>query len=261
MESEIFGHKRGAFTGAICDRIGKFGAVGRGTLLLDEVNSLAPNLQSKLLRAVDDRVFEPVGSNQSCGMEARIIAAANIPLEQAVRAGQFRQDLFYRLNVVGFFLSPLRERRGLIRPLANKLLAEFARQNQLEITGFSEDAMEVLIDHSWPGNIRELRNTIERAVLLASGPTIQSSDLASLGQTLKPAIQECSEESDVSPPLAHSREEAEILWITAALSKHKNNRLRAAQELGISRMSLYNKMHRYGLFSRKTQRTDVRVIA
>jgi DNA-binding NtrC family response regulator len=261
MESEIFGHQKGAFTGAICDRIGKFGTVGRGTLLLDEVNSLTPHLQSKLLRAVDDRLYEPVGSNKTSFLEARIIAAANVPLEEAVRSGKFRQDLFYRLNVVGFFLPPLRERRKLIRPLANKLLAEFVARNQLEVTGFSQEAMEILVEHDWPGNVRELRNTIERAGLLAPGPEIQKCDLAGIFQSREKLVPDFANEPAGAPPLAQTREEAEIQLIIAALDKHKNNRLRAAEELGISRMSLYNKMHRYGLFSRKTNRKDLRIIA
>jgi DNA-binding NtrC family response regulator len=261
LESEIFGHQKGAFTGATCDRAGKFAAVGKGTLLLDEINSLAPNLQSKLLRAVDDRVFEPVGSNKTCFLEARIIAAANVPLEQAVRAGKFRQDLYYRLNVVGFFLSPLRERRGLIRPLANKLLAECAQRNHLEITGFTQEAVEFLVDYDWPGNIRELRNTIERAALLASGRHIQKRDLGCLFSASEKAQPELS--TTISAPLAQTREEAEVQWIIAALQKHKNNRLRAAADLGISRMSLYNKMHKYGLFSQKRSaaREDLRITA
>ena len=183
MESEIFGHCKGAFTGANCERIGKLGSVGKGTLLLDEVDSLSPGLQSKLLRAVDERVYEPVGSDKTCVLEARIIAAANMPLEPAVRSGKFRQDLYYRLNVLSLFLAPLRERPGLIKLLANKFVAEYSRRNQREIGSLTPGAMEVLLRHDWPGNIRELRNIIERAVLFATGPDIQEGELAGLCPT------------------------------------------------------------------------------
>jgi two-component system response regulator HydG len=180
IESEIFGHCKGAFTGADRDREGKLAAVGRGTLLLDEINALPPHLQCKLLRAVDERVYEPVGSNEARPLVARLIAAANVSLDQAVAAGRFRQDLYYRLNVVGFFLLPLRERRSMIISLANKFLGELAAQDDLDIHSFSPDALRVLVDYDWPGNIRELRNAIQRAALLAPGQEIQKGDLPNL---------------------------------------------------------------------------------
>jgi len=177
IESEIFGHLKGAFTGADRDREGKLAAAGRGTLLLDEINALPPHLQCKLLRAVDERAYEPVGSNETRPINARIIAAANVQLDQAVEAGQFRRDLYYRLNVVGFYLPPLRERPSLIVTLANKVLGELATHNDIDIQGFSADAFHALTEYDWPGNIRELRNAIERAVLLATGSEIQKTDL------------------------------------------------------------------------------------
>ena len=184
IESEMFGHQKGAFTGASCNRAGKFAAVGRGTLFLDEVNSLSPQLQGKLLRALDERVFEPLGSNKTRAVKARIIAAANVPLEQAVQEGEFRQDLYYRLNVVSFNLAPLRERPGLIQLLANQMLVEFAARSHRIIRGITTEAMQVLLEYPWPGNIRELRNIMERAVLFATGPYIQKCDVEELALSL-----------------------------------------------------------------------------
>lgn len=253
IEREIFGHARGAFTGADRDRPGKFAAVGRGTLLLDEINALPHPLQSKLLRAVEDRVYEPVGSNESQEIEARIIAATNTPLDQEVRAGTFRHDLFFRLNVVGFYLPPLRDQRGLIPQLANRFLAEFSARENRDLTGFTSEALQGLTDHDWPGNIREMRNVIQRSVLLGSGPEIDVCDLPALFAadpvtTEMPAPYFDETLPMESKPLAQTREEAEVIRISAALKKHRNNRLRAASELGISRMALYNKLHKYRLF-------------
>jgi transcriptional regulator with PAS, ATPase and Fis domain len=177
IESEMFGHVRGAFTGADRDRPGKFAAAGQGTLLLDEVNSLPCELQSKLLRAVDERVFEPVGSERPQPLLARLIAASNRPLEQEVQGGQFRADLYYRVNVVSFFLPPLRERPDAIAPLARKFLGEFTAGRRPDVGGIAADALHALAGYGWPGNVRELRNVIERAVVLCRGPEITFADL------------------------------------------------------------------------------------
>jgi DNA-binding NtrC family response regulator len=257
IESEMFGHVKGAFTGADRDRPGKFLAAGDGTLLLDEVNSLPPALQAKLLRAVDERVFEPVGANKSQPLRARLIAASNKPLEREVSEGRFRADLYYRLNVVGFYLAPLRERRGAIAALANKFLAEFTARNGRPIYQIAPDALRALEAFDWPGNIRELRNVIERAVALCPGSEVQVRDLPEVIRGANPY--RCPTEPvhrasvpfapRLSPPttLAARKKEAEVSRILEALEKHKNNRLRAAAELGISRMALYKKLHKYGL--------------
>src|SRR5207248_209117 len=176
IESEMFGHVRGAFTGADRDRAGKLAAAGSGTLLLDEINSLPLPLQSKLLRVVDERVFEPVGSNKPQPLRARLIAVSNAPLDREVDAGRFRSDLFYRLNVVGFYLPPLRDRRAAIAPLAAQFLAEFAARNRPDVRGLSSAAVRALEAYGWPGNVRELRNVIERAVALCPGPDVQPRD-------------------------------------------------------------------------------------
>src|SRR5205085_9757692 len=152
IESELFGHVRGAFTGADRDRPGKLAAAGRGTLLLDEVNSLPLPLQAKLLRAVDERVFEPVGANKGQPLRARLVAASNAALEEEVAAGRFRADLYYRLNVVSFYLPPLRERRAAIAPLARKFPAEFAGRNRPDLRGPAPEAVRALEAYPWPGN-------------------------------------------------------------------------------------------------------------
>jgi DNA-binding NtrC family response regulator len=262
IESEMFGHVRGAFTGADRDRAGKLAAAGSGTLLLDEVNSLPLPLQSKLLRAVDERVFEPVGSNRPQLLKARLIAVSNAPLEKEVEAGRFRSDLYYRLNVVGFFLPPLRDRRAAVAPLAGQFAAEFAARNRPDVGGLSEAAVQALEGYGWPGNVRELRNVIERAVALCPGPQVEPRDLpeavraaagAARGAAAASAkgdngrVVPATTASEQPATLAQSREETEIRRIQEALHKHQNNRRRAAAELGISRMGLYKKLEKYKL--------------
>jgi transcriptional regulator with PAS, ATPase and Fis domain len=176
-ESEMFGHVQGAFTGADRDRPGKLAAARRGTLLLDEINSLPLPLQAKLLRAIDDRTFEPVGSERSQPLRARLMAATNVPLAAEVKAGRFRADLYFRINVVSFFLPPLRQRRASIAPLAHKFFTELAARNRPDLRGLGPEVIRALEAYPWPGNIRELRNLIERAVALAAGPTIELDDL------------------------------------------------------------------------------------
>jgi transcriptional regulator with PAS, ATPase and Fis domain len=255
VESEMFGHVKGAFTGADRERAGKFAAAARGTLLLDEINSLPLPLQSKLLRVVEERVFEPVGSNRGQPVQARVIAASNAHLEQEVEAGRFRADLYFRLNVVGFFLPPLSSRRTSIVPLCQKFMAEFAARNRPDVQGIIPAALMLLQDYEWPGNIRELRNVIERAVALCRGPMVE---LADLPEIIRVKLSATTEELGVSglprPPmnpacmtLTESKELAERQLIQGVLAKHKNNRLRAAGELGISRMGLYKKLHKYGM--------------
>jgi two-component system response regulator HydG len=253
IESELFGHVKGAFTGADRDRAGKLAAAEGGTLLLDEVNSLPLPLQSKLLRAVDARLFEPVGSNREQPLRARLIAASNVPLDEEVAEGRFRADLFYRLNVVGFFLPPLRERRGCIAGLANRFLTELAGRNRPDVSGFTTEAQHALERYDWPGNVRELRNIIERAVALCEGPEVGLYDLPEAVQRAKGAWSSVPWEDAAEPiapsTLQQSTTNAEVRRILEALAKHKNNRLRAAAELGISRVGLYKKLHRYGLMS------------
>ncbi|HEY7422897.1 MAG TPA: sigma-54 dependent transcriptional regulator [Gemmataceae bacterium] len=274
IESELFGHVKGAFTGADRDRTGKCASVGSGTLLLDDIDALPADLQAKLLRVVEERVFEPIGSNKLVRLQARLIVASNRHLDQEVAGGRFRSDLYYRLNVVGFCLPPLRERRRLVRPLVEKYFRDFAGRDSQPVQAISPQALRVLQEHDWPGNIRELRNVIERAVALCGGTEIGLEDLPvalrrgrSAGESEEPVptfpsaaegdSPEIASVSEISAfpsagegeSLAQTKEMAEARRIAATLQKHNNNRLRAAAELGISRNTLYNKLHRYGLMA------------
>jgi DNA-binding NtrC family response regulator len=254
VESELFGHAKGAFTGADRDRPGKLAAAGAGTLLLDEVNSLPLPLQAKLLRAAHERVFEPVGSNRLQPVRARLLAASNAPLEREVTAGRFRADLYYRLNVVGFHLPPLRERPGAVAPLTARFLREFAARDRPDVVGLTPEALASLAGYHWPGNLRELRNVVERAVALCEGPLVDLHDLPE-------AVRAARASKDVQPPVApsavalagpvtlrQSTTELEMRRLNEALHLHGNNRARAAAALGISRVALYKKLRKYGLF-------------
>lgn len=249
IESELFGHVKGAFTGADRDRTGKFAEVGEGTLLIDEIDALPLSLQAKLLRALEERVFEPVGSNRTCTLQARLIVASNRDLEHEVADGRFRADLYYRLNVVSFALPPLRERRDLIVALAERFRADFAASNDLPVQGISDEVQTALKQYNWPGNIRELRNVVERAVALCAGPFIEIGDLPETmwGGAIQSGAPSAIDVLSVGT-LAQSKDEAEYQRILVALQQHNNNRLRVAAELGISRMTLYRKPHRFGLF-------------
>jgi DNA-binding NtrC family response regulator len=284
IESEMYGHVRGAFTGADRDRQGKFAAAGVGTLVLDEINSLPLPLQAKLLRAVEERVFEPVGSNKTERLRARLIAVSNVPLEDEVRRERFRSDLFYRLNVVEFRIPPLRERPGAVIPLAHQLLRTSATAACQGVTAISPGALEAMANYQWPGNVRELRNVIEGAAALAHGPVIQSADLPEsirrwAGSALRPVAivpgaphdggKAASDDRPFNalpvPPAADTGAVSDASTgaiggvdegarILAVLRKHNNNRRRAAAELGMSRVSLYKKLHKAGLFVPKQQR-------
>jgi DNA-binding NtrC family response regulator len=251
IESELFGHIKGAFTGADRDRVGKFAEVGRGTLLLDEIDALPLTLQPKLLRVVEERVFEPIGSNRSLPMPARLIVASNRALDQEVSAGRFRSDLYYRLHVVGFYLQPLRERREIIPALVQKFVHEYARTNGRPVRGITPEARRALAEHHWPGNIRELRNVIECAVALCPTEEIQLEDLPEALQGLVASPVSPSQTAAVLPgsTLDEVKQGAELTRILDALKKNNNNRLRAAADLGISRMTLYKKLHKYGLIA------------
>jgi transcriptional regulator with PAS, ATPase and Fis domain len=244
---------KGAFTGADRDRIGKLAAAGKGTLLLDEINALPLVLQGKLLRAVDERAFEPVGGNKVQPLRARILGATTMSLEDEAAAGRFRADLFYRLNVLSFFLPPLRERPSAVAPLARKFLAEFAARNRPDLRGLAPEVLHALEAYAWPGNLRELRNVIERAAALGTGPDLQLIDLPD-GLRFGPSSGDAGiTVGDVSSAttLAQLRADMEIKLITEALRKHGNNHVRAAEELGISRVGLYKKIRKYHMGKRR----------
>jgi two-component system response regulator HydG len=255
FESEMFGHVRGAFTSADQDRKGRLAEAADGTLLLDEIDCVPLEAQAKLLRAVEDREFEPVGSPRSQPLCARLVVATNRPLDQEVAAGRFRADLYYRLNVVSFWLPPLRQRRELLRPLVRRFLGEFAQRDGRPAKRLSAAALAALESFDWPGNVRELRNVLERAVALGPRDTIDLADLPEAVQRFRAGEAEILAAPRPGVPhavplgngLARARKEAEAHRLIAALERHNSNRTAAAAELGISRVTLYKKLHRYGL--------------
>jgi two-component system response regulator AtoC len=236
MESEMFGHVRGAFTGAVADHAGFFETAGRGTLLLDEIGDLNLDLQAKILRVLEDGSFRKVGSSTMLRNRARIIASTHQPLEELMAESRFREDLFYRLNVLLITLPPLRERREDIPALARRFLRQ-ARGGRPE-PALREDALALLKDHPWWGNLRELRNCMEQAALVVTGPEIAANDLLPLlhRRTARP-------EADLVRPL----DQIEYDAIIAALDRFGGNRTRAAEALGIGRRTLQNKLKLYGL--------------
>jgi transcriptional regulator with PAS, ATPase and Fis domain len=249
IESELFGHVRGAFTGADRDRTGKLAAVENGTLLLDDIDALPLELQAKLLQAIEERVFEPVGSNQQQPMRARLIATSNRPLLQEAQAGRFRTDLYYRLNVLEFTVPPLRQNRELLPELAQRFVQDCAQRDEKPVQDLKPAALQALLNHDWPGNVRELRNVIERAVALCTGAQIDLEDLPEPLQAISPAplAQASVEEQAAGVTLAARKQITEKQAIREVLQRNRNNKLRTAADLGISRMTLYKKLHLYGL--------------
>jgi DNA-binding NtrC family response regulator len=234
LESELFGHERGAFTGATAQRIGRFEEANGGSIFLDEIAEMSPPLQAKLLRVMQDGRFQRIGSNREIHTNARILAASNRDLEAEVKSGRFREDLFYRLNVVELNLPPLRERREDILPLANLFIGEFARNR----ARLAEATAECLQHYAWPGNVRELRNAIERAVLLSQSELI-------LPEHLPAKMREAAKLSAAAPPAdTQQLDEMERHAILAALAQHKHNRTETAKALGISRRALIYKLQR-----------------
>jgi two-component system response regulator HydG len=249
VESAFFGHIKGAFTGADRAKIGKFAAAGNGTILLDEIDTLGLEQQAGLLRVIETGEYEPVGSNETQICTARIIVASNWDLEEEAEKGKFRQDLYYRLNVMSFHLPPLRERTLDIEPLVRGMAARFNTKFRKDLFDVSKDALSALRAFPWPGNIRQLENAVQQAVLVSSGPTL-------LREHLPPPIREYApppivngngHHKAVDESLSNSIDAVERNFILKALEKHGNSRARAAEALGISRVTLYKKMKKYGL--------------
>jgi two-component system response regulator HydG len=245
IESEFFGHVKGSFTGADRTKVGKFAAVGEGTLLLDEIDTLGLEQQATLLRVIETGEFEPVGSTETQRCQARLIVASNIDLEKAVALGKFRADLYFRLNVMSFHLPPLRERIRDIEPLARGMAVRFARKFTKEIYDIVPEALAALEAFAWPGNLRQLENVIQHAVLMCNHPELQLRHLpAAVQETTLPALDDVPILGD---SLHQQRDHAERSVIHRALVSNGFNRTRAADALGISRVTLYKKMKKYGL--------------
>ena len=241
LESELFGHERGAFTGAHERRIGRFEQAQGGTLFLDEIGEIDATLQVKLLRFLGERTFERVGSNKTLSADVRLVAATNKNLEQMVKEGKFRDDLFFRLRVVEITLPPLRERTGDIPLLAQSFLREFARENGKLVKDFTAEALEALMGFAWPGNVRELRTAIEHAVVLSKSERV----------TLRDLPQSVRSTGTAGPVLLQAKDltvkEAEKQLIIRALKETGGNRTHAAKQIGMSRRTFHRKLHEFHL--------------
>jgi len=249
LESELFGHVRGAFTGAIRDKKGKFEDAHGGTIFLDDVNSASPNLQVKLLRVLQEKVIERVGGNTPIRTDVRIITATNTSLKEEVAKNQFREDLYYRINVVSLNIPPLRERLADIGPLAEHFIKQFNQIHKRKIRGISKNALQICLRHSWPGNVRELENVIEQAVILSPGEYIVPESLPSYLCETGSASAIPPKDMTLDEALAYA--EKHILIET--LERFKWNRKMCAQALGVSRTTLFNKMRRFDLFESRRQ--------
>ncbi|HSH93828.1 MAG TPA: sigma-54 dependent transcriptional regulator [Roseimicrobium sp.] len=250
LESELFGHEKGAFTGAHERRIGRFEQAHGGTLFLDEIGEIDPTLQIKLLRFLGERTFERLGSNKTVSADVRLITATNKNLQDLVKQGKFREDLFFRLRVVEMVLPPLRERAGDIPLLAQAFLREFAKENDRPIKEFRPEAMDLLLRHTWPGNVRELRTAIEHAVVLCRGESIGPRDLP-VGIRSVEALASSTADTGTRQLLQTAGSltvaEAERELIVRALKESDGNRTLAAKKIGMSRRTLHRKLHAYHL--------------
>jgi DNA-binding NtrC family response regulator len=246
LESELFGHEKGSFTGAIARRQGSFELANHGTLFLDEIAEMTPGMQAKLLRVLQERTFRTVGGTREIAVDIRVIAATNLDPAEAVRGGKLREDLYYRLNVFEIRLPPLRDRIDDLPLLADEFTREFAARNGRDVAGLSDAALAALGRHSWPGNVRELRNVIERATIVAHGRLIEASDLPPLA-----APAPAAPAGAAAPPTAGAGltpgttvDEAERRLIEITLAHTGGNKTRAAEMLGISLKTLHNKLNR-----------------
>jgi transcriptional regulator with PAS, ATPase and Fis domain len=243
LESEMFGHEKGAFTGAIAQKKGKIEIATEGTLFLDEISELAPGMQAKLLRVLQEREVEPVGSTRSIRVDVRIIAATNCNLRDAVQAGRFREDLFYRLNVVTITTPPLRERRGDVAALAVDFVAKISARHGVSQKALSPEALSILIRYDWPGNVRELENAIEHAVVLSAGPEILPEDLP------KSVLGAAAPVDDFDARYSTAVKENKKRLVTQALEQAKGRYIEAARILGLHPNSLLRLIRKLGLKS------------
>ncbi|MDT7604126.1 MAG: two-component system, NtrC family, nitrogen regulation response regulator NtrX, partial [Acidobacteriota bacterium] len=260
IESELFGHMKGSFTGAVADRAGKFEQAHGGTLFLDEIGDMSANVQAKLLRALEERRVERLGGNESIPVDVRIISATHRPLEQEIEKGNFRADLFYRLRVVTIDIAPLRERREDIPALAESFARLAAEKYKLPPRAISPAAMRRLVEYDWRGNVRELRNTIERAMVLAEGDVLQPRDLpeeikpASVSEATSAPRADSTDAGGLSVPFTadfrEDRREFERRYIARCLDETGGNVTRAAAMLGMHRQSLQHKLRELGLARR-----------
>lgn len=246
LESELFGHEKGAFTGAEKKRDGRFKQANRGTIFLDEIGEMSPMMQAKLLRVIQDREIQRVGSDETIKVDVRIVAATNRNLEEDVAAGKFREDLYHRLNVVALRAPPLREHKDDIPLLVQHFLDRYATKNRKLIKGFTPLAMDMLLKYNWPGNVRELENTVERAIILAAGDYVSEQELPlSITQAYSQKNHSKEFRQDFSQPQSLADLEREA--ILATLEETAGNKSETARKLGITRKTLYKKLQKYEL--------------
>jgi two-component system nitrogen regulation response regulator NtrX len=255
IESELFGHVRGSFTGAVADRRGKFEIADGGTIFLDEIGDMSLKTQAKVLRVLQEQTMEAVGGNARISVDARVVAATNKDLQSEIRAGNFREDLYFRLNVIPVFVPPLRERSEDIPMLADHFIAEFAREYGKRVKSFDADAAALFRRYAWPGNVRELRNVIERLMIMVPGDVVSRSDLAFLDQSGSVRV---PVESAVAGQLSlhEARERFEREFILRTLADQQGNMSRTADALGVERSNLYRKMRSFGIAPSRRAETE-----
>jgi transcriptional regulator with PAS, ATPase and Fis domain len=245
LESELFGHEKGSFTGALARKLGRFELANGGTLFLDEIGDLSLDIQVKLLRVIQEREFERVGGTETIHVDVRLVSATNRDLEQAIAQGQFREDLYYRLNVFPIHMPPLRDRAEDIEPLAEHFVRRYSRSCGKKISGVADAALDKLLGYPWPGNVRELENVIERACILAKGAAIEAEDL-DFGRRLQKLTGSIGGPA-ASGDLPGQLEELEKRRLGEALAKHRGRKSEVARELGINRSTLYYRLKKLGL--------------
>ena len=240
LESELFGHEKGAFSGAVARKRGRFELANGGTIFLDEIGEINQNVQIKLLRVLQDKKFERVGGEETIEVDVRVVAATNKNLLEEIKKGNFREDLYYRLNVVNIEVPPLRERKEDIPLLVAEFIKTFAKENSKQIEGLDNKTRSILYNYDWPGNIRQLKNCIESAVVMCQGNVITVDDLP-------PGIVSTNENESIKIPLGIPMEEAEKIIITENLAYFKGNKSKTADVLQIGRKTLHRKLEEYNL--------------
>jgi DNA-binding NtrC family response regulator len=244
LESELFGHEKGSFTGAVSRKRGRFELAHQGTIFLDEIGEIDQTVQIKILRVLQDKKFERVGGEETLEVDVRVITATNRDLEREIAEGRFREDLFYRLNVVRIHVPPLRERKDDLPLMIASFLREFAEENGKKVDGFDPKARSALYAYDWPGNVRQLRNCVESAVVMSSGPLITLDDLP-------PSIRSGDEVPSIRIPVGVTMDSAEREVILQTLSAQNGNKSKTAEVLGIGRKTLHRKLHEYGIDAKR----------
>jgi two-component system nitrogen regulation response regulator NtrX len=249
IESELFGHEKGAFTGATEKKRGKFDLANEGTIFLDEIADMSLRAQAKILRILQEKKFERVGGNKLIDLDVRVLAATNKDLEEEMKAGRFRQDLYYRLHVIPLCVPPLRERKEDIRPLVERFLADFTAREGLEPKSMTDEAVEVLMQYDWPGNVRELKNLIERLVILTPSNVITAKDIPPLTARTEKEIPPAQKKSGADK-LKDARIDFEKNYILKKLEEHNGNISKTAEAIGMERSNLHKKLKKFKVFAK-----------